>query len=134
MNLNAVAASLLATIPMTVCAAPAAANTDGGVCGALIGSSHSGDVASGGFRLREGEPVDFVGGGRTVHGVLHVFHDGDLYRAYWQPAGSHEKYVFADDGVNRIQLISTPPQGVPARPGEPGSTMPAQKVESCPQF
>ena len=134
MNFNTVAALLFATIPMAAHAAPDSPNTEDGVCGALIGSSNSGDVASGGFLLREGEPVDFVGGGKTVHGVLHVFHDGDLYRAYWQPAGSHEKYVFANDGVNLIQLISTPPQGVPARPGEPGSTMPAQKVESCPQF
>jgi hypothetical protein len=110
MNFNTVAALLFATIPMAVCAAPAFPNTEDGVCGALIGSSNSGDVASGGFLLREGEPVD------------------------WQPAGSHEKYVFANNGVNRIQLISTPPRGVPAQPGEPGSTMPAQKVESCPQF
>src|ERR1700677_4504233 len=116
MNFNTVAALFFATIPMAVCAAPAFPNTEDGVCGALIGSSNSGDVASGGVLLREGEPVDFVGGGKTVHGVPHVFHDRDLYRGYWQPAGSHEKYVFANDGVNLIQLISTPPQGVPARP------------------
>jgi hypothetical protein len=133
MNLNTLAVLLCAAIPLAAAATPTAADNDG-VCGALIGTGKSPAAANSGFQLREGEPVDFVGGGKTVHGVLHVFHDGDVYRVYWQPDGSHEKYVFANAGSNRIQLISTPPRGVPANPGEPGSSMPVQKVESCPQL
>ena len=55
-------------------------------CGRLVGASGT-DQPGGGFRLRGGEPVDFVSGGKTVHGVLQVFVDGSAYRAYWKPDG-----------------------------------------------
>ena len=82
--------------------------------------------------MREGESVNFVGGGKTVHGTLHIFHDGSAYHVYWQPDGSAEQYTFATAGDNRIRLISTPPQGVPVSSG-PG-TLPPQQVLSCPAF
>jgi hypothetical protein len=86
----------------------------------------------GSFRLRGGETVDFVGGGRTVHGALQVFFDGSVYRAYWKPEGSHELYVLASAGTNSTRLISTPPQGEPAGDGQPGTTLQPLNVLSCP--
>jgi hypothetical protein len=79
-----------------------------------------------------GETVDFVGGGRTVHGALQVFFDGSVYRAYWKPEGSHELYVLASAGTNSTRLISTPPQGEPAGDGQPGTTLQPLNVLSCP--
>jgi len=137
MNLNTFALLLCTALPLTAAAAaatPATTDSDSRVCGTLVGAGQSPAAANNGFVLREGEPVDFIGGGKTVPGVLHLFHDGDVYRVYWQVNGGHEPYVFVNIGPHRLNLISTPPQGVPANPGEPGAAMPAQQVESCPQL
>jgi hypothetical protein len=73
-----------------------------------------------------------VGGGKTVHGVLQVFVDGSVYRAYWQPDGGHELYVLANAAANSTRLISTPPQGQPAGAGQPGTVLAPLNVVSCP--
>ncbi|MGF6648187.1 MULTISPECIES: hypothetical protein [Paraburkholderia] len=105
---------------------------DGGdACGRLVGASGA-NQPDGGFRLRSGEPVDFVGGGKTVHGALQVFVDGSVYRAYWQPDGGHELYVLANAAANSTRLISTPPQGQPAGAGQPGTVLAPLNVVSCP--
>lgn len=97
-------------------------------CGELTGAG----TAGGGFPLRDGAVVDFVSGGRTTHGRLLVFRDGSLFRTYWQPQGSEEKYALASAGINGVRLISTPPQGEPARDGQPGVTTKPLLVLSCP--
>ena len=109
----------------------ALADGDGSACGRLVGASGAAQP-NGSFRLRGGEPVDFVGGGRTVHGALQMFFDGSMYRAYWKPEGSHELYVLASAGASSTRLISTPPQGEPARDGQPGTALQPLNVLSCP--
>ena len=96
----------------------------------LVGAGSSGTLQ--GFQLRDGEPVDLVGGGKTVHGKLLVFGDNGVFRAYWQPGNSPEKYVLANAGPDAVRLVSTPPQGSPARDGEPGTQLGPQHVLSCP--
>ncbi|MDE1182224.1 hypothetical protein [Paraburkholderia sp.] len=140
----AATATVTAVAPTPVRATPGEA-----ACGMLVGrSAASGDAASGGnsgaagastgsgaptaFRLRDGEPVDFIAGGATAHGTLHVFKDGSVYRAYWQPQGSVDRYVLANAGENSVRLIVTPPQGTPATDGQPGTTLAPQHVLSCP--
>jgi hypothetical protein len=102
-------------------------------CGKLVGVSASGatDV---GFVLRDGEAVDFVAGGQPTHGRLLVFSDGAVFRAYWQPQGSEEKYVLANAGADSVRLVSTPPQGTPAHDGEPGTATGPLQVLSCPKL
>lgn len=92
------------------------------------------NTADGGFNLRDGEPVDFVSGGQTTHGRLLVFRDGSLFRTYWQPQGSAEKYALASAGPNSVRLVSTPPQGIPARDGQPGVMTQPLLVLSCPKL
>ncbi|NML35118.1 hypothetical protein HHL14_30375 [Paraburkholderia sp. G-4-1-8] len=111
-------------------AASAADSAGDGACATLVGATRSG--AAQGFSLRDGEPVDLVGGTKTVHGTLRVFSDGDAFRAYWQPDRSVEKYVLANAGTEAVRLVSTPPQGAPAPNGQPGTAMPPQRVLSCP--
>ena len=119
-----------ATCALLAALSCAAAAADDTACATLVGAASSGSAQ--GFSLRDGEPVDFVGGGKAVHGKLLVFNDGDVFRAYWQPDASPEKYVLANAGANTIRLVSTPPQGTPARSGEPGTAVPPQRVLSCP--
>jgi len=97
-------------------------------CGKLVGQGSTG----GSFALRDGEAVDFVSGGQTTPGRLLVFREGSLFRAYWQPQGSAEKYVLANAGPHSVRLISTPPQGMPARNGKPGVMTQPMLVLSCP--
>lgn len=99
-------------------------------CATLVGATASG--SSQGFLVRNGEPVDLVGGGKTVHGKLLVFGDSGVFRAYWQPENSPEKYVLANAGVDTVRLVSTPTQGTPVSNGEPGTTLAPQRVLSCP--
>jgi hypothetical protein len=101
-------------------------------CATLLGAAGAG--ASRGFSLRDGEPVDLLSGATTVHGKLLVFRDGDVWRAYWQPAGSAEKYVLANAGADAVRLVATPPRGVPAPDGQPGTAMAPQRVLSCPSL
>jgi hypothetical protein len=122
-------AALLATEPLHA-ADPANAVPDAvPPCGKLVGSS-----AAGGFALRNGEPVDFVSGGQATHGKLLVFTDGAVFRAYWQPEGSEEKYVLANAGPDSVRLVSTPPQGTPVPNGGPGVTPQPLLVLSCPKL
>lgn len=116
---------------LSISSAAMAAGTDTG-CGLLRGTS--GDVADGGFQLRDGEAVDFVAGGKTVHGTLQLFKDGSVYRAYWKPQDHEERYVLANAGANSVRLIATPPQGTSAGESGPGTSMPQQQVLSCPSL
>jgi hypothetical protein len=117
---------------MVLLLSTAALAADGGdACGKLVGANGAAQP-DGGFRLRGGEPVDFVSGGKTVHGALRVFADGSVYRAYWQPDGGHELYVLANAAANSTRLISTPPQGQPAGEGQPGTVLAPLNVVSCP--
>ncbi|WGS52816.1 hypothetical protein LFL96_32070 [Paraburkholderia sp. D15] len=116
-----------ALLAAATCTASAAADS---ACATLVGGS--GATPPQGFRVRNGEPVDLVGNGKTVHGTLLVFGDNGLFRAYWQPENSPEKYVLANAGVDTIRLVSTPPQGTPAQNDEPGTTLAPQRVLSCP--
>lgn len=125
---GALLASLLG--PLTGMVSCMAATDDQNGCATLVGAASSGTPQ--GFRIRDGEPVDFVGGGKTVHGKLLVFGDNGVFRAYWQPENSPEKYVLANAGVNAVRLVSTPTQGTPASNGEPGTTLEPQRVLSCP--
>jgi hypothetical protein len=102
-------------------------------CGKLVGTSTTGGADTG-FALRTGEPVDFISGGQATHGKLLVFGDGPLFRAYWQPQGSEEKYALANAAPNGVRLISTPPQGTPVSDGRPGTAMPPLQVFSCPNL
>ncbi|RAR59360.1 hypothetical protein C7401_111210 [Paraburkholderia unamae] len=105
-------------------------------CGKLVGSNAAG--ADAGFAVRNGEPVDFVSGGQRTHGTLLVFIDGPVFRAYWQPQGSEEKYALANVGTgadtNSVRLVSTPPQGRPANNASPGVMTQAVPVLSCPKL
>ena len=99
---------------------------------AEVAAMKSSVSAVSGFALRDGEPVDFIAGGKTVPGTLHVLKDGGIYRAYWQPQGRPERYVLANAGTDAVRLIATPAQGTPATDGMPGTTLNAQQVLSCP--
>ncbi|MFT4065872.1 MAG: hypothetical protein QM685_14035 [Paraburkholderia sp.] len=110
----------------------AAATAADDSCATLVGATNS--ASPQGFQLRDGEPVDFVSGTKTVHGKLLVFSDGDVFRAYWQPANSPEKYVLANAGTNAVRLVASAPQGTPAPNGNPGTAMPPQRVLSCPSL
>lgn len=127
----ATAALLVSTLGTVSGAARA---DDANACAILVGAASSG--APQGFQLRDGEPVDLVSGakgtGKTVHGKLLVFGDNGVFRAYWQPSNSPEKYVLATAGTDTVRLISTPPQGTPATNGEPGTRLAPQRVLSCP--
>lgn len=103
-------------------------------CGELAGLGTAASGANAGFYLRDGEAVDFISGGQTTHGRLLVFHDGSLFRAYWQPLGSEEKYALANAGADSVRLISTPPQGSEARDGTPGVMSHPLLVLSCPKL
>lgn len=109
----------------------AAAASSDNACGTLVGGAGTAQPG-GSFQLRAGERVDFVRGGGAVHGILHVFADGNLYRAYWQPDGSPELYVLANAGDDSVRLIATPTQGQPVENGQPGTSMPPMHVLSCP--
>ncbi|WP_407669794.1 hypothetical protein [Paraburkholderia nodosa] len=98
-------------------------------CGKLVGTN-----AAGGFALRSGEPVDFVSAGQATHGTLLVFSDGPVFRAYWQPEGSEEKYALANAGPDSVRLVSTPPQGTPTRGAQPGVATQPLQVLSCPKL
>lgn len=106
----------------------AADETNG--CAMLVGAASSDSPR--GFQVRDGEPVDLVSGSKTVHGKLLLFGDNGVFRAYWQPENSAEKYVLANAGTDAVRLVSTPPQGTPARNGEPGTPLGPQHVLSCP--
>lgn len=116
------------------------AATGDSACGMLSGagaasaSDASSPSAASGFALRDGEPVDFIAGGKTVHGTLHVLTDGSVYRAYWQPQGRAERYVLANAGTDAVRLIATQAQGTPAANGLPGTTLGPQQVLSCPML
>ncbi|SDC57445.1 hypothetical protein [Paraburkholderia lycopersici] len=98
-------------------------------CGRLVGAN-----AAGGFALRSGEAVDFVSAGEATHGMLRVFSDGPVYRAYWQPQGSEEKYALANAGPGSVRLVSTRPRGAPAGEGQPGIMTAPLQVLSCPKL
>ena len=98
-------------------------------CGKLVGTN-----ATGGFALRTGERVDFVSAGQATHGTLLVFSDGPVFRAYWQPEGSEEKYALANAGPDSVRLVSTPPQGTPAGGAQPGVATQPLQVLSCPKL
>ena len=132
---------LIAPLVLWTLAQLAMAATGDSTCGVLsgVGAASAPDAAStsaavSGFALRDGEPVDFIAGGKTVHGTLHVFIDGSVYRAYWQPQGRTERYVLANAGTDTVRLIATPVQGTPAANGQPGTTLGPQQVMSCPLF
>jgi hypothetical protein len=127
MRLPALVPLAFAFISMT-----ALADDGGPVCGRLVGAGGPAAQADGSFRLRAGEPVDFVRGGSAVHGALQVYVQGSVYRAYWKPEGSHELYVLASAGAHSTRLISTPPQGEPAGDDQPGTSLPPLDVLSCP--
>ena len=139
MKLRTVAPLALWTVAQLSIAATADAS-----CGVLsgVGGAGGGAGASGaseiaavsGFALRDGEPVDFIAGGKTVRGTLHVTSDGGIYRAYWQPQGRPERYVLANAGTDAVRLIATPTQGTPAAGGMPGTTLNPQQVLSCPSL
>jgi len=99
-----------------------------------VGPGAGASGAQVGFDLRDGEAVDFLSGGQTTHGRLLVFRDGSLFRAYWQPQGSEEKYALANAGPDSVRLISTPPQGSRARDGKPGIMSQPLLVLSCPKL
>ncbi|SDR34667.1 hypothetical protein SAMN05443245_4900 [Paraburkholderia fungorum] len=120
--------ALLASLLGAMSASAFAGDADG--CATLVGAT-SPDTPQG-FHLRDGEPVDLVGGGKTVHGKLLVFADNGVFRAYWQPQNSPEKYVLANAGTDAVRLVSTPTQGTPAKDGEPGTPLAPQRVLSCP--
>jgi hypothetical protein len=116
--------ALLAALSSTAAAA------DENACATLVGAA--GSSSAQGFSLRDGEPVDFVGGGKTVHGKLLVFSDGEVFRAYWQPDDRPDKYVLANAGTDAVRLVSSAPRGTPAPGGQPGTAMQPQRVLSCP--
>ncbi len=128
----------MAPLTLWTVAQLAIAATGDGSCGVLSGaggpaaSAASGVPAASGFALRDGEPVDFIAGGKTVPGTLHVLSDGGAYRAYWQPQGRPERYVLANAGTDAVRLIATPMQGTPAANGLPGTALNPQQVLSCP--
>ncbi|CAH2785648.1 MAG: FIG00459611: hypothetical protein [uncultured Paraburkholderia sp.] len=99
-------------------------------CATLVGTT--GPTGSQSFQVRDGEPADLVSPAKTVHGKLIVMADGAAFRAYWQADNSQEKYVLANAGTDAVRLISTPPQGSPAKAGEPGTILGPPHVLSCP--
>jgi hypothetical protein len=99
-------------------------------CATLVGATNS--SGSQRFQVRDGEPVDLVSSAKTVHGKLIVTADGSVFHAYWQADNSEEKYVLANAGTDAVRLVSTPPQGSPAKAGEPGTTLGPLHVLSCP--
>lgn len=131
-----VGAGAVLSLGAQVYAADAPGATDAPPCGKLVGPSASGNgnAADAGFTLRNGEAVDFVAGGRTTHGKLLVYTEGQMFRAYWQPQGGEEKYALANAGPNSVRLISTTPQGTPTTDGKPGITTQPMQVLSCPQL
>ncbi|MBN3757412.1 hypothetical protein G3N95_31075 [Paraburkholderia sp. Tr-20389] len=132
----------IAPLALWTVAQLAVAATGDASCGVLSGPGGGASGASGasgvsvasGFALRDGEPVDFIAGGKTVRGTLHVLTDGGIYRAYWQPQGRPERYVLANAGTDAVRLIATRAQGSPATGGMPGTTLNPQQVLSCPAF
>jgi hypothetical protein len=106
------------------------ASADENGCATLASATHSATPQA--FQVRDGEPVDLISGMKTVHGKLLVFGENGVFRAYWQPENSAEKYVLANAGENAVRLVSTPPQGTPATNGEPGTTLGPLRVLSCP--
>jgi hypothetical protein len=123
---------LIATCALVGALSCTAASADENSCATLAGTTNS--TALQAFRVRDGEPVDLISGAKTVHGTLLVFGENGVFRAYWQPENSAEKYVLANAGDNAVRLISTPPQGNPAAPGEPGTTLGPLRVLSCPKL
>lgn len=121
-----------ATCALLAALSCAAAAADDNACASLVGAANSSSAQ--GFSLRDGEPVDFVGGGKTVHGRLLVFSDSDVFRAYWQPDDSPEKYVLANAGTDAVRLVSSPPRGTPAPGGRQATPMRPQRVLSCPML
>ncbi|MBC8750983.1 hypothetical protein OKW43_001838 [Paraburkholderia sp. WC7.3g] len=119
-----------ATCALLAALSSAAAAADDNACATLVGAVNSSAARS--FSFRDGEPVDFVGGEKTVHGKLLVFTDGDVFRAYWQPDNSAEKYVLANAGADAVRLVASAPRGTPAPAGQPGTVMRPQRVLSCP--
>jgi len=103
------------------------ANPDDAICGTLESATNGQD---GMIAMREGESVNFWRGGTVRHGALHVYKDGEVYRVYWQPEGSGDLYVLANESATSARLILTPPRGTKVDTG-PGS-LPPQKVLSCP--
>jgi hypothetical protein len=104
-----------------------AARADDPVCGTLESATGGQDAP---ITLREGESVNFWRSGAVRHGALHVYKEGEVYRVYWQPEGSGDLYVLANEGTNSVRLILTPTRGTKVDTG-PGS-LPPQKVLSCP--
>ena len=105
------------------------ARADDHVCGTLESATNG---QEGMITLREGESVNFWRGGAVRHGALHVYKDGEVYRVYWQPEGSGDLYVLANENETSVRLILTPPRGTKVETG-PGS-LPMQKVLSCPDL
>ena len=99
------------------------------VCGMLESATNGQDSM---IDLREGESVNFWRGGTVRHGALHIYKDGDVYRVYWQPEGSSNVYVLANESENSVRLILTPTRGTKVDTG-PGS-LPPQQVLSCPDL
>ncbi|HZZ12161.1 MAG TPA: hypothetical protein VFE79_15855 [Paraburkholderia sp.] len=120
----------MATLFLVATTAYASAALADSACATLVGATQT--TPPQGFQVRDGEPVDLVRDAQTVHGTLRVFGDGGAFRVYWQPDNSPEKYVLANAGINSVRLVATPPQGVPAKNGEPGMTLEPQRVLSCP--
>lgn len=120
----------IATCALLAASSCAALAADDKSCATLVGTANSPAPQS--FQIRDGEPIDLVSGAATVHGKLLVFGDGGVFRAYWQPENSQEKYALANAGVNSVRLVSTPPQGTRLQNGQPGTTLAPQRVLSCP--
>lgn len=129
MKIRAIATCMLLGSLLGAMSGTAAAQAPNG-CATLVGAGSAG--TSRGFQVRDGEPVDLIGGGKTVSGKLLVFSDNGVFHAYWQPENSPEKYVLANAGTDSVRLVSTPPQGTPATNGEPGTPLGPQHVLSCP--
>jgi hypothetical protein len=113
---------------LCLCAACGEGHAEGNVCGMLEGAAGAGAPMT----LHEGDPAFLTQGGRRTHGVLHVYRDDALYRVYWQPDGSAERYVLANAGENQVRLVATPPRGTQVEKMEGPGTLPPQQVLSCP--
>jgi hypothetical protein len=120
----------IATAALLAVAVCPPAHADENSCAILAGVTTSGTPQA--FQMRDGEPVDLVSGAKTVHGKLLVFGEDGVFRAYWQPENSAEKYVLANAADNAVRLVATAPQGSPAAHGEPGTTLGPLRVLSCP--
>ena len=118
--------SIILCAALVVCAHASAADV---VCGTLESATNG---QNGMITLREGESVNFWRGGKVRHGALHIYKDGEIYRVYWQPEGSGDVYVLANEGTDSVRLILTPTRGTKVDTG-PGS-LPPQKVLSCPEM